>query len=257
MPASTQLAITSRPAIAGRFLLLRPPAGDEKGQDLWLLTLSDLLLLLLIFFVLLFGLSLQPQSRSTSIPVVNATVPAGGTPLPETSSSDAGSEEVLASSGADLQARLGDDQDGIAISRRADRLVLTFPERIVFEPGESRLNASALPILDKVAGWALDHPSFYLEVQGHTDDRPIRSSRYPSNWELSVDRATRVAKTLIEMGINPRLIRIQGFGEFHGLCANDSETNRSRNRRVEIQFFLASMSGETPEASENRERQRI
>ncbi len=222
------------------------PTGDEKGHDLWLITLSDLLLLLLIFFVLLFGLSIHPQGESAKIPVARAPEPAAlDVPHSEKEMlSYDDSKEMLESSEADLQAILGEEENGVAVSRRSDRLVLTFPETIVFEPGESRLNASALPILEKVVGWTANHPSFRVEVQGHTDDRPIQNSRYPSNWELSVDRATQVGKALMAMGLNPRQIRILGFGEFHGIYPNDNEIHRSKNRRVEIQFFLPSSSDE-------------
>jgi chemotaxis protein MotB len=78
-----------------------------------------------------------------------------------------------------------------------------------------------------------------VAVHGHTDDRPIHSRRYPSNWELSVDRATRVARALVGMGIEPARLSIRGFGEDRPLVANDSDENRMRNRRVEIQFSLA------------------
>ena len=61
---------------------------------------------------------------------------------------------------------------------------------------------------------------------------------YPSNWELSADRATQVAKSLIRRGINPAQVSVKGFGEHRALVPNDSEFNRLRNRRVEIHFNI-------------------
>jgi chemotaxis protein MotB len=85
---------------------------------------------------------------------------------------------------------------------------------------------------------ALAHPYLRVEVQGHTDDRPINTKRYPPNRELSVDRATQVVKTLIALGLDPAQISGKGFGEYRNLYPNDSDSNRGKNRRVEIQFSL-------------------
>jgi chemotaxis protein MotB len=67
---------------------------------------------------------------------------------------------------------------------------------------------------------------------------PIHNQRYPSNWELSADRATQVAKSLVQLGINPVKISAKGFGEYHPLYSNDSDAGRLKNRRVELQFSL-------------------
>ena len=117
-------------------------------------------------------------------------------------------------------------------------MVLTFPERIAFDTGQAVLKPSAEPILEKVGAFILTHSEMMVEIHGHTDDRPIRTPRYPSNWELSADRATQVAKSLIGRGINPTLVSVKGFGEHRALAPNDSELNRLRNRRVEIHFNI-------------------
>jgi chemotaxis protein MotB len=217
---------------------------SEKGHDLWLLTLSDLLLLLVIFFVLLFGMTLQQQHQASHSPSPQAATPVKfeKTPidLQPASVPDSVSKETLTSLEADLRAILGDQKgnEGISVTRHADRLVVTFPERIIFDPARAQLNPSVQPILDKVASLACAHPYLLVEVQGHTDNRPIHTKRYPSNWELSVDRATQVAKALIRLGLDPGQLTVKGFGEYRALYPNDSDSNRHRNRRVEIQFFL-------------------
>lgn len=220
-------------------------SGAEKGHDLWLLTLSDLLLLLMIFFILLFGLTLQQQAQRSQIPPQAADVPKKSeeTPIeiPPPSAPDFASDGILASFETDLRAIIGeeDGKEKASVTRRADHLILTFPERILFDPGRAELKLSIQPILDKVGSLALAHPYFLVEVQGHTDDRPINTKRYPSNWELSVDRATQVAKALIGLGLAPAQISVKGFGEYRTLYPNDNESNRSKNRRVEVQFSLA------------------
>jgi len=228
----------SRPA-TGR---LSPP---ERGNDLWLLTLSDLLLLLTVFFVLLFGLTLQQQSASSHIPEAPAKAVAGAAEPPTEKEKPApggrDSRGALASLETALRSTLDDKDRGreVVIAGRADNLFLIFPETIVFDPGQAQLKPSARSILEKVAALVAAYPRLLVEVQGHTDDRPIRSRRYPSNWELSVDRATQVVKALIGLGLNPVQISGRGFGEHQAVYPNDSDLNRRKNRRVEIQFSLA------------------
>jgi chemotaxis protein MotB len=225
---------------------LRPDpksSHSEKGNDLWLLTLSDLLLLLVVFFVLLFGLTLQQQSQASSAPQEETTAPwkteeARAEKQPaQAVESDSG---ILVSLEADLLATLGnrEGKEEVSVTRHTNHVALTFPERIVFDPGQAQLKDSSRSILREVASFASVRPYLLVEVQGHTDDRPIRNQRYPSNWELSVDRATQVVKALIQLGINPTRISGRGFGEYQNLYPNDSDANRRKNRRVEIQISL-------------------
>jgi chemotaxis protein MotB len=221
----------------------RPSAGlrrksvPDSGNDIWFLTLSDLLLLLVIFFVLLFGLSWQQLKQPSSAPAsagpALAKVPAEAPAAPP----DALTPPPLSSLEKDLSEFLGTAAaSGITLERRGPALVLTFPERIVFDTAEARLKPGADPILTEVGNLLQLRPELLVEVQGHTDDRPIRNTRYPSNWELSTDRATQVARTLITRGAAPQQISVKGFGEYRALAPNDTEANRLKNRRVEILF---------------------
>jgi len=83
------------------------------------------------------------------------------------------------------------------VESHADHLILTFPERIVFDPGQAQLKPFSRTHFGKGGFFYLNHPLLIVEVHGHADDQPINTKRYPSNWELSVDRATMVAKSLI------------------------------------------------------------
>ena len=228
----------------------RKPASGDNANEIWFLTLSDLLLLLVIFFVLLFGLTWQQQGRSAAInppvaqPVLSKTPPPAQQPeaalpdprivsLPAQKKVPEDLEQALSNS-----LGLDSEEQGITLERRGPELVLTFPERIAFDTGQAGLKPSAEAILEKVGAFILTRPEMMMEIHGHTDDRPIRTPRYPSNWELSADRATQVAKSLIRRGVNPALVSVKGFGEHRALAPNDSEFNRLRNRRVEIHFNL-------------------
>ena len=221
-------------------------AQPDKGGELWLYTLSDLLLLLVIFFVLLFGMTLSKQEKDShslhaavAVAEVRQEAPVE-IPPPQIQAPDPPAEEMATGLEADLIGALKNEssQQEVAIERRADSLVLTFPEPIVFDPGQAQLKPFAQPILEKVASVILDRPNLTIEVQGHTDNRPINTKRYPSNWELSVDRATQVARALIRLGVDPNQLSVKGFGEYRALYPNDTEMNQLKNRRVEIQFSL-------------------
>jgi chemotaxis protein MotB len=217
----------------------------ETGNEIWLLTLSDLLMLLLIFFVLLFGLILHRQGQAVAQPPLPASPVMPASPAETQPSSPAAAPgfspaEAASSLESDLAGVFGDNQveGGVTVERRSHSVVVTFPERIMFDSGLSQLKPSVRPLLEKVSGFILDHPEVSVEIQGHTDDRPISNQRYPSNWELSADRASQVAKALVQRGMHPQRLSIKGFGEYRPLHANDSDLNRMKNRRVEIQFSL-------------------
>ena len=218
----------------------RSPA--DKGTEIWLLTLSDLLLLLMIFFVVLFGLELERQ-RKIKQPL-QATAPVQAEPSAQENLAHASAPPVTTPMSASLEKELivalnrEKGEAEILIERIADLVVLTFPERIVFDSGRAQIKPSAHTTLSKVATFIKERPYLAIEVQGHTDDRPISSPRYPSNWELSADRAMGVSKALIGLGVNPTRLSVKGFGEYRPHVPNDSDDHRLNNRRVEIQFSI-------------------
>jgi chemotaxis protein MotB len=213
-------------------------AETNKGADIWLITLSDLLLLLVIFFVILFSMEMQKHAPKLAVGVESKESSMGKR------AGEVRTDPSLQSRSAavekDLAALLNREQNQqeVTVKREADLVTLTFPEGIVFDPGYAELKPSSSTTLEKVALFVKERSNLVLEVQGHTDDKPIRNARYPSNWELSVDRATQVAKALIGLGVDPSRLSVKGFGEYHPLYSNDGNENRLKNRRVEIQFIL-------------------
>jgi len=212
----------------------------DKGTDIWLLTLSDLLMLLVICFVILFGMALPRQKEAANISARTEARKDQTEKQASVGNVNPSLPTKPASVEKDLTTMLSREQDqqGVMVERIADRVILTFPEQIVFDPGDAQLKPAAQMTLSKVASFIQERSYLMAEVQGHTDDRPISNTRYPSNWELSVDRATQVAKALIGLGVNPTHLSVKGFGEYHPLCPNDSYENRLKNRRVEIQLSI-------------------
>ena len=104
---------------------------------------------------------------------------------------------------------------------------------ILFPSGAAEFSPAAAPVLDKLAEVLKPFPN-PIRVEGHTDDRPIKTAAFPSNWELSAARAASVVHEFTKAGIDPLRLEIVGFGEFHPRQPNTSAEGRNANRRVAI-----------------------
>ncbi len=125
----------------------------------------------------------------------------------------------------------------VQLSEMKNRLTVTMVNRILFPPGGVEISPEGKRVLDKVVDILSDVKDKRIQVEGHTDNVPIRvlKKRYPTNWELSTARATEVVRYLQESGhIDPRLLSATGFSEYQPVAANDSDAGRSKNRRIEI-----------------------
>jgi chemotaxis protein MotB len=130
--------------------------------------------------------------------------------------------------------------DRVEISPGAGAVTVRLRDTITFDSASADLLPNVRPLLGRVAEWLATHPEIALEISGHTDDVPIATPRYPSNWELSAARAAAVARQLLEgTAIDPGRTHIAGYGEHHPLTdVQGNHADRGRNRRVEIRFLL-------------------
>ena len=127
-----------------------------------------------------------------------------------------------------------DLEEGIKAEMIPKGARIQLENRVLFDLGMADINPEGLPVLDKV-GNAVLTVSNRVRVEGHTDDIPIHTYEYPSNWELSTARAVNVVKYLINRhGINPSRLSAVGYGESKPIASNDSRENRAKNRRVEL-----------------------
>ncbi len=116
-------------------------------------------------------------------------------------------------------------------------IVITMTEGITFKPAKSEILDKSGPIMGEIAESIRKNPSYTVEIDGHTDNLPIHTSQYPSNWELSEARATSVLKCFIDRyGIDPSRFYIRGYADRRPLVSNDSPEHRAQNRRVEIRL---------------------
>ncbi|MFM2482656.1 OmpA family protein [Celerinatantimonas sp. YJH-8] len=121
----------------------------------------------------------------------------------------------------------------VVLSRSQDWLIIRLDSGLLFASGSASLLNSAKFLLDQLAS-VLDSANNYIRVRGYTDNQPINTELYGSNWELSVARALHVLRYLTEQGIVPQRLAVEGYGQYTPLMANDSEAHRMENRRVVI-----------------------
>jgi chemotaxis protein MotB len=129
------------------------------------------------------------------------------------------------------------DAGTLEVKPRNGLLVVRMASDVVFAPGSTHIKEEARTALSELAQTLASFEGRRFQVMGHSDNKPIRSARFPSNWELSAARAVEVVKLLIEAGVKPEMISAAGNAEFDPLVDNETAENRTINRRVEIVFL--------------------
>jgi len=117
---------------------------------------------------------------------------------------------------------------------RNGRLIIAMPNDILFDSGSVKLKQAGQKTLAKVAEVLATIEDRNFLIAGHTDNIPIKSSRFPSNWELSTERAVTVVRFLIKNGMQPKVLAAAGYGPYDPVAPNDNDRNRALNRRIEI-----------------------
>ena len=135
----------------------------------------------------------------------------------------------------------------ITVRRESMWLEIEINTDILFPSGSGAFSTAAESVLDKLAEVLKPFPN-PIRVEGHTDDRPIHTGPFPSNWELSAARAASVVHQFTKQGIDPLRLEIVGFGEFHPRQPNDSSEGRNANRRVAVLVLEAVSPADTATA---------
>ena len=151
-------------------------------------------------------------------------------------------EEVLAMKGTYenlLENMKSEIEKGkITITQLRGKLKVNMLDEILFDSGETTIKPQGIEVLKRVGNILLNVKDKAINIEGHTDNVPIGaelSEKYPTNWELSVARATNVARYLQEKsGINPSLLSATGYGEYKPVASNETEEGKAKNRRIEI-----------------------
>jgi chemotaxis protein MotB len=126
------------------------------------------------------------------------------------------------------------DAGQIKVTIRNGRMLIALPNDVLFDSGKTAVKADGKTAITKIAQVLATIADRRFLVTGHTDNVPIKSARFPSNWELSTARAVEVLQLLIGGGMKPQVVGAAGYAEFDPVAANDSPEGKAQNRRIEI-----------------------
>lgn len=189
----------------------RPASSADRrsARQLWLISYSDFMTILMIFFLVMYGYMLLVKAQSA----------------PRRRPGDPFSISIT-----QLKNDLGRQ---VEVRTNGKRTTIALTDSVFFPSGSAALAKEAGTTLDQLAK-SIKLVRGQVIVEGHTDNVPIRTARFRSNWELSAARAFSVIRALTERGVPPERLAAWGFGEYRPVAPNDREADREKNRRIEI-----------------------
>lgn len=230
----------------------------KAGMPEWMATYSDMVTLLLCFFVLLFSFAtLDVQkfkaiavSMNGSLGVLDSGTTVNMEPLVNSFPGDSPTEEneEFQKLYEEMSNYIKENNLSSSITLRLDErgLLVRFMDNVLFESGRADLTPKAREIINKVAEIIKQNDN-NVRVEGHTDNVPISTSRFPSNWELSTARAVNVVKYLIEVNsIEAKRLSASGYSDQHPVDDNNTHEGRQNNRRVDMVILKSEKNGTNP-----------
>lgn len=236
---------------------------DEENHERWLISYADFITLLFALFVVLYAMSKVDEGKykvlGNSLMFAFGAASIGNKEKndPAQTIVPTEHEQLLKSLIERRNARLAEQQrkqneamramvtelnkvmaplvksELVSVSQTPRGVVLDINASALFEQGEAVLQRGAARALNAVAK-VLETSTLAIEVEGHTDDIPIFTPQFPSNWELSAARASSVVRLFIEQGVSAKRLRAVGLASNHPIASNDTAEGRSRNRRVTV-----------------------
>ncbi|MFQ5483392.1 MAG: flagellar motor protein MotB [Nitrospinaceae bacterium] len=237
----------------------------EEGAPAWITTFADLVTLLMVFFILLFAMGTIEEQKWKQIKDSLKSA-LGVEQIPESGLRE-GLEVIK-----DIDAKLDQetihavDEVGAMVAREIEEIasevedfvyknklsgqvqvssdergaIITISDMVLFPAGQSRMTYAGKKTMKQVFD-LLKQFDYNVKIEGHTDNSPIHTDKFPSNWELSASRAAEVARMLVQAGFPPDHLSVEGFAEFRPKVPNTSAKNRGKNRRIEIVYQRGSI----------------
>ncbi len=242
---------------------------EHANHERWLVSYADFITLLFAFFVVMFAASNSDQKKAGQIAQAVQTAfsqmavftPSGKVvPLSDTGSlkmdsrnvignahsqfdvthivesANQGGKPAISEMRAQLEALLKEEiaNQSIRLTEDARGLTISLAEAGFFDPGSAVMPPKALAVIDRIASTLYPVP-YGIRVEGHTDNTPIHTAQFPSNWELSTARATFLLEYLISSSrLPPQRLSAVGYGEYRPVASNDTADGRAANRRVDL-----------------------
>jgi chemotaxis protein MotB len=235
----------------------RRKRAEHDNHERWLISYADFITLLFAFFVVMYSISSVNEGKYKTFSD-SLSIAFSSQPNSTASSLTPNQQENVLKTLVDRRtARLGEqqrkiqermkllaeklsqvmqsliEQEQVSVKQTKRGVLVDINASSLFKPGEASLQPSAVEVLRQVAT-VLSQETQLLEVEGHTDDLPISTKLFPSNWELSAARASSVVRMLVEHGVDAQRLSAVGMASNHPLVPNDSPENRAKNRRVSI-----------------------
>lgn len=233
--------------------------NEEAGQERYLLTYADLITLLLGLFVILYATAQVDEVKYKQFSkafseVFNrggggdgvleggkgvltgdkGTLDGGGNKAVQSMTPFKGNESIEAIGIRTKELLKSYLQDGRIEMRTAGKeLIMSLPEKLLFESAEADIKTNGRPVIDTIAG-VLKFLQNRISIDGHTDADQISSFKYASNWHLSTQRALTIGYYMIAKGMQEANVSIRGFGAQRPITSNNTEEGKAKNRRVEI-----------------------
>ena len=206
------------------------PYGSE--DDNWMTSYSDMMTLLFAFFAMLLAMSqIDPVKMEIISQSMNKAMGASEVePRISLAQIQNDLNKIVAESGIGELVEVNRDKNGVSLSLKGSSF---------FKSGSVQLVGTTLPFLSIIAE-KIKHVPYHIAIEGHTDNVPIRSGQFPSNWDLSASRSTEVVRFFIERGVNPKILRAIGYADTRPVddkVGNSTSQARARNRRVVILFL--------------------
>jgi len=242
---------------------------DKENHERWLISYADFITLLFAFFVVMYAISSVNEAKyedlSNALDGAFSTIKKEGTPpkviqpiqigQTPTTISPITLDHPTSTEESQKQRKLSAEilkerrqlelvskkfenilqpyikNDLIKVKKNDFWIELEMNSKLLFASGEAELSNQARPVLRKIARSIKDVPNV-INIEGYTDNIPIDTVEFPSNWDLSAARATSVVREFIDNGISPKRLAAVGYGEFHPVADNNTEQGRFKNRRV-------------------------
>lgn len=248
-----------------------PPSDN---LDRWMVSYADFITLLFAFFVVMYAISSvnEGKYRVFGSSLMEA-FGSHGQAKPETmvplSENDMLLKSLVERRNAKLAERLRKQQEAmqriaknlnqvmaplvtngqVSVSETSRGVVLEINASALFNQGDAELQSTSLKTLSEVAN-ILGQGDQAIEIEGHTDDVPIKTPRFPSNWELSSARASSVARLFIEHGVASGRLTVVGSAANHPVAPNDTPEGRARNRRMTVTLMAPAMERSTTQPAQ-------
>ena len=208
----------------------------EEGAPAWMATFSDMVTLMLVFFILMYAIASKNVQTFKSAIIGAEAKSIGVLEALNAVEVEESLKKLKPEQSDDILSGMSDaaEDTDMTVETSASKIVVRVPGASLFKPGQADLQLEARSLLDAVIKEVNKHPEYKVHIQGHTDDEPISTEKFPTNWELSSSRATAVLRYFVDKGAEPERMTATGYADTFPLGRNDTAPGRAKNRRVEF-----------------------